>query len=169
MAMEIWKDVRGYKGKYQVSNLGRVRSFSRVSKMVKILKPYPNPSGYLWVDFHKKPKRCRRQVHRVVMEAFVGKSKLIVNHLNHNPKDNRLINLEYTTYSGNMIHALRHGRMPSYKGEKNPRSKISNKQRDEIVELRKTMMPRDILKKYPLSLVQIQRIIREWKPTRCLD
>ena len=162
--MEIWKDVRKYKGKYQVSNLGRVRSFSRVNKIVKVLKPYANPRGYLWISLHKNGYEERRQVHRIVMEAFVGKSKLIVNHINHNPKDNRLNNLEYTTHLGNSMHAWKHGRFGCRKGENNSRSKISNKQRDEIVKLRKTKKPREIMKIYPLSLVQIQRIIREWKP-----
>lgn len=161
--MEYWKDVNGFEGEYQVSNYGRVLSvYKPSSKKGMILKPYPNPKGYLWVSLLKNGIEKRRQVHRIVMEAFRGKSDLFVNHKDLNPKNNKLCNLEYVTHTENIHHAIKNGAFPDRSGENNSRSNISNKDRDDIVELRKTKPTRFIANKYGLSMVHTQRIIREW-------
>lgn len=107
--IEIWKDVAGYEGRYQVSNLGRVRSLDRScinrkgerrSIEGRILRQSPNSSGYMQVslfgpDFKSKPFR----VHRLVAMAFVDgyAEDLVVNHKDENKKNNQWDNLEWCT------------------------------------------------------------------------
>jgi hypothetical protein len=120
--MEIWKDVVGYEGYYQVSNLGRVRSLDRVLdkpniltggptvRKGKILKQVEN-FGYLLVNLCVHDKRQAHRVHRLVLEAFVPnpENKPQTNHKNGNKKDNRLYNLEWATASENGKHAFENG------------------------------------------------------------
>lgn len=117
---EVWKDVPGYEGRYQVSDHGRVRSVDRVlefsgytTKTGKwksaskrrfkgcLLAPGPQPSGHLSVAIGR---RNSKQVHALVLLAFVGPCPEghEVLHLNHNPADNRLTNLKYGTRSENV-------------------------------------------------------------------
>jgi hypothetical protein len=102
MEEEIWKDVIGYEGIYQVSNLGMVKSFSRGKE--KILKGV-NSLGYLEVTFYKLSLVKRKKVHQLVAETFIDKdykSKgLVVNHINFKREDNRLENLEVVTQRQN--------------------------------------------------------------------
>ena len=111
--LEIWKDVKGFEGQYQVSNLGEVKSLERrvlhkngVTTAVreKILKECSNPKGYRLITLYTKNKRYSQQVHRLVMRTFVGESELEVNHKNGDKSDNRLSNLEYNTLRENMNH-----------------------------------------------------------------
>lgn len=78
---EIWKDVKDYEGKYQVSNLGRVKSLERVvnhngSKTrtfpERILKPNKVAFDYLQVTLYKDGKRKCKYIHNLVMESFIG-------------------------------------------------------------------------------------------------
>lgn len=108
--MEIWKDVKGYEGIYQVSSLGRIKSLKRKVyykngridvKKEKILKATKNTSGYLSVDLCKNTIKKRRTVHQLVAIAFLNHNpcghKLVVNHININKTDNRIDNLEIVT------------------------------------------------------------------------
>lgn len=111
--MEIWKDLPGQEGRYQVSNTGNVRSTDRPVRVVchgvdtvriakgKLLRPGRNKSGHVTVAIGKGNSR---QVHQLVLEAFVGPrpAGCEVLHLNHNPADNRLENLRYGTRSENL-------------------------------------------------------------------
>lgn len=111
--MEIWKDIPGHEGRYQVSNMGRVRSLAHRVRLVahgketvrlspgRVLKPGRQQSGYLSVAIGKGNSR---QVHQLVLEAFVGPrpAGCEVLHLNHKPADNRLENLRYGTRSENL-------------------------------------------------------------------
>ena len=109
---EIWKDVPDYENIYQVSNLGRIKSLSRKTEQndkkrfvkTKILKQQINRNGYKVVTLRKNNKRKEYKVHRLVLYGFVGKSDLIVNHLDLNKQNNKLENLEYCTYSDNTFH-----------------------------------------------------------------
>lgn len=95
---EIWKNIVGYNGKYQISNLGRVRHNET------ILKPYPNSCGYLRVGLYKEGKYRKELVHRLVADVFIDNpyNLPVVNHKNEDKEDNRATNLEWATIKENM-------------------------------------------------------------------
>ena len=92
---EIWKDIPNYEGYYQVSNLGNVKSirFNRE----KLLSPSIY-KGYLSVVLYKNKIRTTKRIHQLVAMAFLNHIPcglyLVVNHINLNNSDNRLVNLE---------------------------------------------------------------------------
>lgn len=99
---ERWRDIEGYDGAYQVSDLGRVRSlkFGRV----KVLRAYENRYGYLKVFLWKYGKRYNIYVHRLVSYAFIpndDETKNEINHINEVKTDNRATNLEWCDRSYN--------------------------------------------------------------------
>lgn len=118
MKTEIWKDVIGYEGLYQVSNLGNVKrigSFRGVNKKYLNnynLIPMDNGKGYLRIKLTKNNKSKRIMLHRIIAEAFLENiyNKPFINHINSNRKDNRLENLEWCTQSENVKHAVNAGR-----------------------------------------------------------
>lgn len=133
---EIWADVIGYQGKYQVSNLGRIRSLphrvnvqhgTRISPG-RILRPHSNKRGYQYVMFGD---RSKEGVHRIVCRAFRTNwfDKPCVNHIDGNPSNNHIDNLEWCTYSENEQHSFRvlgkkaYAHWTGKKGDKNPSSK----------------------------------------------
>lgn len=113
---EVWKDIAGYEGLYQVSNLGRVKSLDRYVAHKKygkqfhagkILKPKKRKKGenYLTVDLTKNSTRKSIFVHRLVAINFLGeKEGMEVNHIDEDPTNNRLDNLEWLTHNENMHH-----------------------------------------------------------------
>ena len=101
---EIWRDVVGYEGLYQVSNLGRVKSLNyHRSGKEGIMKPVLEDNGYYSVNLYKNGKVKKFSLHRLVVETFLGKipNGLVVNHLNEIKSDNRLENLEICTQKEN--------------------------------------------------------------------
>lgn len=119
MEKEIWKDIEGYNGCYQVSNFGNV--FVRESyvqawggaqrKKPRILKSADNGHGYRYVTISVKNKRKNHYVHILVAKAFIPnpEEKPCVNHKNGNKKDNSVGNLEWCTYGENQAHAIKTG------------------------------------------------------------
>lgn len=113
MQNEIWKDIPNYEGMYQVSNLGRVKSLSRLKSnrngsylsKEKVLKPYltGNYIKYKTVKLGLKGKNFK--IHQLVAMAFLNHTpcgyKLVVDHKNDNPLDNRLENLQVVTQRHN--------------------------------------------------------------------
>lgn len=98
MNLEIWKDIPGYKGLYQVSNLGNVRSFKNnrwgLSINPKILNPIKRKDGYYGISLNNK----RFLLHQLVAMAFLGHTpdgySLIIDHIDNNRKNNKLDNLQ---------------------------------------------------------------------------
>ena len=110
---EIWKDIKGLEGLYQISNMGNVKSLrSWRNQKDFIMKPQPNSSGYLRVDLKANGKIQRKFVHRLVAEAFIEKPSDcdVVNHLDCNPQNNMVSNLEWTTFKGNSNYMATLGR-----------------------------------------------------------
>lgn len=110
---EIWKDIPGYEGHYQVSNLGRVKSNTHSNhKKTKILKNIPR-NGYLSVILCNEKSKKNVFVHRLVAQCFVPnpENKPIVNHIDGNKSNSCADNLEWCTHKENTQHAIINGLM----------------------------------------------------------
>mgnify|MGYP002622098599 CR=1 FL=1 len=118
---EEWRDVEGYEGLYQVSDLGRVRSFH--NQYGRILKPIVTSHGYAQVTLAKNGTMRSRHIHMLVAKAFIPnpENKPQVNHIDGNPMNNRLENLEWVTSQENIRHAYRTGLAKSGADRKNAR------------------------------------------------
>lgn len=105
---EIWKDIEGFEGLYQVSNLGRVKSFYTN----RILKCSTHPQGYLTVTLCKDSTKYTKKIHRLVAQAFIPNpdNKPEVNHIDENKTNNNLSNLEWSTRKENVNHGTRNKR-----------------------------------------------------------
>ena len=108
---EIWHDIDGYEGLYQVSNKGNVKSLYNGSE--RILRPRQNRDGYLRVQLFKNTAAQDRLVHRLVAEAFIPNlyNKSQVNHLDENKKNNCVDNLEWATAKENSNYGSRNERL----------------------------------------------------------
>lgn len=126
---EIWKDIEGYESIYKVSNYVNIKSLERpiyrngkifCIQKEKILKHSYHSAGYNAVNLYKNqlPNLCL--VHRIIAEAFIPnpENKPTINHINGIKSDNRLENLEWSTYSENNQHAY------TVLGKKGPFDKI---------------------------------------------
>ena len=74
--MEIWKDIEGFEGKYQISNLGRVKSLNyNNTDKEKILKTFKGSHGNLIIGLHKNNQRQHKKIGKLVIEAFTNKKR----------------------------------------------------------------------------------------------
>ena len=113
---EIWKDIIGYEGYYQVSSLGRVRSLNRTVRnhlgftfaKGKVLSGIPR-NGYIRVQLFKDGKFKNYSIHRLVANAFVDNKNNMpeVNHKNEDKSDNRFNNLEWCSRKQNCNYGTR--------------------------------------------------------------
>lgn len=98
---QIWKDISGYEGKYQVSNTGKVRSLNYQGTKGKVvrLKLYNNNHGYMMIELNKNGKKKKYSVHRLVALAFIPNPNNypIINHKDENKTNNTVWNLEWCT------------------------------------------------------------------------
>ena len=102
---QIWKDIPGYEGLYQVSNTGQIRSLNyRRTGKKQILKQYINNTGYKQVALRKNNKVKWYLVHRLVAQAFIPNphNYPIINHKDENPANNAVWNLEWCTMDYNI-------------------------------------------------------------------
>ena len=107
--MEIWRNIEGFNGKYQVSSWGRIRN----AETGTVLKPYQNKKGYFKVGLSFGGKSVKKRVNRIVAMAFIENPDNLpqVNHKDGNKQNNSVSNLEWVTDGRNKEHAknLRRG------------------------------------------------------------
>lgn len=134
-SLEQWRAIPGYDGIYEVSNLGRVRSYRKICNVrglrldtPKLLGLHPDGNGRIQVCLTTPGGRGKPvSVPRCVMAAFVGppaNKTIQVDHVNGIHDDNRLANLEYVTPSVNAYRAFAMG-LKSHRGWKNPAAKLT--------------------------------------------
>jgi hypothetical protein len=108
---EIWKPIKGFEGKYEISNYGEVKSLPRNGTVLKprLMLGFIDSSGYHQVlllsgKIHKK-------IHRLVAEAFIPNphNKPCVNHIDRIKTNNNVANLEWVTYKENVLHTFKSG------------------------------------------------------------
>ena len=120
---EIWKDIQGYEGLYQVSNLGNVKNkIQPYLKQEKIYKKFSNSNGYLFVGLRKDKKRKFKYIHRLVAEAFIPNPNnlLQINHKDENKQNNCVNNLEWCTNKYNQNYGtIKERKKNSYKIKNN--------------------------------------------------
>lgn len=111
----MWKDILGYEGLYQVSDSGEVRSLDRFCTgsrfrwlKGKTLKQTKTTTGYNKVELCKDGKAVSKRVHRLVATAFIDNPDDLpcINHIDNNPSNNNVSNLEWCTQRENVIHAV---------------------------------------------------------------
>lgn len=170
MISETWKPVVGYEGRYEVSDLGNVRSldwvipqwrggFRRLSG--RVLVRFPDKDGYLCVNLSRK----KHTVHGLVAGAFIGPKPegLQVRHANGFRDDPRLSNLSYGTSLENAEDRERHGH--TVKGEAHCRAKLTPAAVLDIREQKGKIRQIDLAAKYGVSQRAISRVQRgeSWK------
>lgn len=119
MNEEIWKDIPGYEGMYQVSNLGRVKSLTRrvkthnsswtVNGRILKLQNVPSVSKYKTNTYQRVTLSGRSiEIHRLIAITFIPnpENKPCVNHIDGNGANNNVLNLEWCTYKENVLHSF---------------------------------------------------------------
>lgn len=171
MSEEIWKDVPGYEGFYQVSNIGRVRSVIHNDKYGrvfggKLLKQNINELGYCRVHLSMFKKRKMEFVHRIVAMAFLTNENNYdeVNHKDENPSNNCVDNLEWCSHKYNINYGNRNRISgEKHRGEKCCFHKLKEAQVREIKKLAHEKWTRqhakELARRYNVSPGLIRRIV----------
>lgn len=138
---EEWIDIKGWNGKYQISNHGRLKSING-----KFKKMFPGgfitvgtigDTGYYSLTLRRPGKVWRIRNHTLVAEHFLHKPKIdgriTVNHKDGNKLNNHVSNLEWLSAGDNVKHAVRTGLL-NIKGERHPNAKLTS---DKVIEIRR--------------------------------
>ena len=171
--IEVWKDISGYEGIYQVSNTGRIKSLSRRVPGLNtnteiILKPHTDKDGYLIVGLHNHGKSSNKKISRLVAQAFIPNPDNLpeVNHKDENKKNNNAENLEWCTTRYNLTYG---NRLNCSRGTNNSKHKLTEKQ---VLEIKRTYVKGDLqfgqsalARQYNVSHQSIALIVKgkSWK------
>lgn len=165
---EIFKDIIGYEGLYQISNYGRVKSLkkeilkSNGAKVVfpEIILKHCYRQGYLFVRLYKDKKGNAHSIHRLVAVHFIPntQNKPQVNHINSNRSDCSIVNLEWVTTSENAIHCVRMGRNNPPRGSKNGQSKLKEEDVILIRNSRYKISRKKLSEMFGVSVKHIDRV-----------
>lgn len=134
---EIWLNIDGYNGIYQVSNAGQVRSI--YNGKIKLLKPYHKHKVYMTVNLWKDRGYKTYTIHRLVAISFIPNpnNHPVVNHIDGNKINNHVSNLEWCTHGDNLTHAYKNNLKPKKYGIAQTNAKYTLEQVCEMRELRK--------------------------------
>lgn len=171
--METWKQIKGFEGLYEVSDLGRVRSLDKISKSRSgsyrkksgmIISGGINSRGYrLCLLYPAEGKRQTVYFHHLVLKAFIGEPLpgQEACHNDGNKQNNRLDNLRWDTHIKNCSDREKHG--TNYKGVHNGNAKLTE---DKVLEVRRLELTHsEIAKIYGISTatVSMVRTRKYWK------
>lgn len=185
---EVWREVKGYEGYYEVSNFGRVRSLARVitDKNGRKLKVVPKmlsiiigKVGYPVTSLTKNGKSKTCTIHRIIAEAFIPnpENKRTVNHIDGDKTNNDLENLEWATHQENYRHAIRTGLFKpassnlngKVQGENNYAAKLTESDvrfiRSNTVNFGGNISRREMAHRFGVGITTIANILyrRSWK------
>lgn len=144
---EIWKDIKDFEGRYQISNLGRVKSLTRTITEKntgktyvlygKILKERHMSNGYIQACLCKNSKYTYKYVHRLVAQAFISNPNNLkqVNHIDCIKTNNSVKNLEWCSHLFNSKHAAQNGLFK--RGENHHQTTLTDNQVKKIKTLLK--------------------------------
>ena len=164
---ERWLPVAGYRGIYEVSDWGRVRSLERQVKTcggalrrvpARVLRLAPDRFGHMRVGLHREGRQQQLYVHRLVLEAFVGTCPdgMEACHGDGDPANNRLEFLRWDTPAANQADRLRHG--THIRGERHKLSKLTEA---EVLAIRVDSRPhRKVATDYGVSHAAVSLIKR---------
>lgn len=178
MEQEIWKDIIGYEGAYQISSLGRVKSLEKIIYRTnqhkhkrrcvykeKILKCIYRKTNYQYVVLYKNGDSGKKfAVHRLIAINFIlnKENKPCINHIDGNPRNNTVSNLEWCTHKENTKHAIDTGLYNQFKKD-GVRIKLTPK---DVFEIRQSKeRPTRLAKKYNIEYASVYNIrnYRTWK------
>lgn len=178
--MEIFKDIEGFEGYYQISNLGRIKALRRkvkspirhnkyVYKKERIRYATKNSLGYYNLKLYKKGIKRGFPLHRLLAIAFIPnpENKPFINHIDGNPSNNKIENLEWCTQSENIQHAYNIGRKKAswffylrQKGKDSPVSKPIIQLSKEGVEIKRWDCINDVQKQLGFNRPNICKVLK---------
>jgi hypothetical protein len=175
---EVFKDIPGWEGLYQVGSMGTVKSLPRTvvsctgkvyNRKGKILKLRYSDDGYLKTSLSRDGKDFEVGVHRLMALAFIPnpENKPMVNHLNAVRDDNRIDNLEWCTNAENIQHSFNLG-ISDNKGDKHPRRKLSMEMvRGIRAELANGKSPKEVAEIFNIKRTNVYavRLGQNWNYT----
>jgi len=179
MNEEVWKDIQGYEGLYQVSSLGRVKALAKTiiykdgrvyPYKEKILKFSVGTSGYPTLHFYSlEGVRETCMIHRLVAKSFIPnpETKITINHIDGNKTNNQVENLEWNTYAENKSHALATGltKVTASKLE----SKLAKLDKEAVIDILTNckkrvegVLQKDFAAKYNVSSTCIESVFKRF-------
>ena len=165
---EIWKDIEGYEGLYQVSNKGRVKSLARKNNrrvIVKdfMLKIHVHHTGYAYIRVSKNYVKQTLSIHRLVCKAFIPnpENKPCINHKDENPLNNTVENLEWVTQKENANYGTRNARVALKNGKRIIQCDLNGN------EIKRWNSLAEASRFYGVTYPSISEVCRGIKPTAC--